>query len=115
MSPPLARALETAEAVLPPAGAAASCASSASAADQVQVAARRRPGAARPGWDVSALPEEDGLWSESLEPPGATCERGYAGLRWLWAQPERHILVAAHGGILECVRRAPCRARAARC
>ena len=48
----------------------------------------------------SLLPtEEDTLWTEELEAPEATAERGYRFLRWLAQRPETDIAVVAHGGL----------------
>jgi broad specificity phosphatase PhoE len=60
--------------------------------------------AAHPPWEVTShIVERDELWTEKIEKTDATCRRAYAGLLWLWEQPERHICVAGHGGIFDCM------------
>jgi len=54
-----------------------------------------------PGCDVHAqlATEDDTLWTEELEDPAATAERGYRFMRWLSQRPETDVAVVAHGGL----------------
>ena len=43
--------------------------------------------------------EDDTLWTEELEAPEATAERGYRFLQWLAQRPETDVAIVAHGGL----------------
>lgn len=43
--------------------------------------------------------EEDAMWGEALEVEESCAARGFRALCGVWARPERHVAVAAHGGI----------------
>ena len=112
VSSPLSRALNTAMLVLP--NATSKGTASFIAHDDLRersgwlLNAKRRPraelAAKFPLCDFapSLLPtEEDTLWTEELEAPEATAERGYRFLRWLAQRPETDIAVVAHGGLFQ--------------
>lgn len=108
VSSPLTRAIATADAVLP-----ASVAQTRRRVVREEfrercgmlLCGKRRTvsalAAAHPGWDLSQIAEEDQLWTETIEKTDVTCGRAYAGLLWLWEQPERHVCVVGHGGIFD--------------
>ena len=56
-----------------------------------------------PHWNFDNVPPSDESWTEELEEHHDCGERGYKGLVWLLQQPQRHILICAHGGILRFV------------
>mmetsp|Transcript_113745 Transcript_113745/g.317696 ORF Transcript_113745/g.317696 Transcript_113745/m.317696 type:complete len:243 (-) Transcript_113745:65-793(-) len=57
--------------------------------------------AAWPHWDFSEVLEDDAPLSDDLETVEACAQRGYQGLCALWARPEQHLAVVAHGGLLQ--------------
>ena len=104
VSSPLTRAIETADLTMPGPERRVILEEFRERAGMLKCGQRRKASeleALHPRWDVSRITEGDELWAEKMEEAGATCERGYQGLQWLWEQPEQHVAVVGHGGIFE--------------
>mmetsp|Transcript_8418 Transcript_8418/g.29590 ORF Transcript_8418/g.29590 Transcript_8418/m.29590 type:complete len:208 (+) Transcript_8418:344-967(+) len=53
-----------------------------------------------PDCDFDNVPAEEESWDVDVnEGEPAVAARGFIALEWLWARPEAHIAVVAHGGI----------------
>jgi len=53
-----------------------------------------------PHWNFDCIPMKDESWTEELEDKDECANRGYNGLLWIAKQPERKVMVACHGGVL---------------
>ena len=53
-----------------------------------------------PHWNFDYIPMKDESWTEELEEKDECANRGYNGLLWIAKQPEKRVMVACHGGLL---------------
>lgn len=104
-SSPLWRALQTADFVLPQPGLPRVCLEQLRERKGVLECCQRRSAsqlkAQWPNWDFKSLAEEGGPLSSELEGVRECAERGYDGLRLIWARPEANVALVAHGGFLK--------------
>merc|ERR1711865_1074167 len=103
---PLSRALDTAQLIFgSPAGARKVCIEQFREINGLLLNAKRKPRdelrPLYPEWDFECLTgNDDTLWKpEALEETGDCAERGYQGLRHVWAQEETEVAIVGHGGM----------------
>ena len=53
-----------------------------------------------PHWNFDYIPMKDESWTEELEDKDNCAKRGYNGLLWIAKQPQKKVMVACHGGLL---------------
>jgi broad specificity phosphatase PhoE len=53
-----------------------------------------------PHWNFDHIPMKDESWTEELEDKDNCAKRGYNGLLWIAKQPQKKVMVACHGGLL---------------
>ncbi|CAK0834830.1 unnamed protein product [Prorocentrum cordatum] len=101
---PLSRALDTADALLPPSGPDRGGPRRAVLEELREINglllnAKRRPRAeleaAYPHWDFSAISPQDDLWTEELESRESCAARGRQALGWIWEADESEVPAAA--------------------
>lgn len=107
---PLSRALDTADAILPPGGSHGGAGGARRLVLEelreisgLLLNAKRRPRSELeelyPAWDFSSIAQADELWTAELEAEEACAERGYQALQHIWATEEDEVLLVAHGGL----------------